>query len=103
MLHMIEHTADALYRHARLLQRRVIDDVAVGLLCLLCMFLAQDGEEADTHPKQQDAPVHRLTVKHAVIAVLACLNQGMEVLAVHTEDALAIEAEQAQRDNKLEG
>ena len=67
------------------------------------MLLAQDGEEAHTHAKQQAAPVHSLTIKHAVVAVLASLDQGMEVLAVHTEDTLAVEAEQAQRDDQLQG
>ena len=100
---MVEHAADTLNRHARLFQCRVIDDVAAGLLCLLSMLLAQNGEEAHTHAKQQAAPIHHLTVKHTVVAVLAGLDQGMEVLAVHTEDTLAVEAEQAQRDNQLQG
>ena len=103
MLHMVEHTADALYRYARLLQRRVVDDIASGLLSLLSMLLAQNGKEADAHTQKQTAPVHPLTSHHAVVAVLARLHQRMEVLAVHTEDALAVEAEQAERDDQLQG
>ena len=49
VLYMVEHTVDALYRHTCFLKRRVIDDIASGLLGLLGMFLAKDGEEADTH------------------------------------------------------
>ena len=95
VLHMVEHTADSLYRHTTLLKRRVIDDKASGLFCLLSMLLAENGEEADAHAEQQDAPVHRLTAHHAIIAVLSCLHQRVEVLAVHAEDALAVETEQA--------
>ena len=67
--------SDANARHTRLFQRRVIDDVAARLLRFLCMLLAEDGEEADTHAQKQSAPVHRLTAHHAVVAVLARLHQ----------------------------
>ena len=44
-----------------------------------------DSEEADTHAQQQSTPVHRLTAHHAVIAVLASVNQRVEVPAVHAK------------------
>jgi len=53
--------------------------------------------------KKQAAPVHRLTAHHAIVAVLARLNQFVEVFAVHSEDTLAIETEKTERDNQLQG
>ena len=103
VLHMIKHTADAFYLNSGLLQSRVIDDIAAGLNVLLRMFLAEDGEETDTHTEQQSAPVHRLTAHHAVIAVLSSVNQRVEVPAVHAKYARPIEAEQAEGDNQLQG
>ena len=44
-----------------------------------------DSEESDTHAQQQSTPVHRLTAHHAVIAVLASVNQRVEVPAVHAK------------------
>ena len=62
-----------------------------------------DSEEADTHAQQQSTPVHRLTAHHAVIAVLASVNQRVEDPAVHAKYARTIEAEQAEGDNQLQG
>ena len=103
VLHMVVHTADSLYRHARLLKRRVIYDVTAGLLSFLGMFFTKNGEEADAHAQKQTAPVHRLTAHHAIVAVLARLNQIVEIFAVHTEDTLAIETEKTERDDQLQG
>lgn len=103
VLHVVKHAVYTFYRNTGLLQCRVIDDIAAGLTVLLGMLLAKKGEETDAHAEQQSAPVHRLTVHHAVVAVLASVNQRIEVLAVHAKYARTVEAEQAQRDYQLQG
>lgn len=68
---MVKYATDAFNAEACLLQSRIIYDVALGLFRILGILFPENSKETYCHAKKQGAPVHRLTVEHTVVAVLA--------------------------------
>lgn len=100
---MVKDTTDTLNAEARLLQSRIIYDVALGLFRFLGILFLEESKETYCHTKEQSTPIHCLTIEHAVVAVLACCQEVMKILAVHAEDALTVDAEKAQCHDELNG
>ena len=62
---------------------RVIDNIAFGRICLLCLFLAYYAMKTPGHGKKQNTPVHFWTGKQTVEAILANFKNAVELRFGH--------------------